>query len=73
MRPRETCGLKQNFPPGVDFRDFDDSFRAQSIIAVVHTLFEAVLLVVIVVMFSALARVHHSAARRAVSLSARSQ
>jgi multidrug efflux pump len=43
--------LKQNFPPGVDFRVIYDTtvFARESITAVVHTLFEAVLLVVIVV------------------------
>src|SRR6266545_5409977 len=43
--------LKENFPPGVDFRVIYDTtvFARESIEAVVHTLFEAVLLVVIVV------------------------
>jgi multidrug efflux pump len=43
--------LKQNFPPGVDYRVIYDTtiFARESIEAVIHTLFEAVLLVVIVV------------------------
>ena len=43
--------LKRNFPPGVDYRVIYDTtlFARESIRAVVHTLFEAVLLVVIVV------------------------
>ncbi len=43
--------LKKNFPPGVDYRVIYDTtvFARESITAVVHTLFEAVLLVVIVV------------------------
>jgi multidrug efflux pump len=43
--------LKHNFPPGVDFRVIYDTtvFARESITAVVHTLFEAVLLVVVVV------------------------
>src|SRR6185295_17764678 len=43
--------LKKNFPPGVDYRVIYDTtiFARESIAAVVHTLFEAVLLVVIVV------------------------
>jgi multidrug efflux pump len=43
--------LKKNFPPGVDFRVIYDTtlFARESIRAVVHTLFEAVLLVVLVV------------------------
>src|SRR5213594_827191 len=43
--------LKKNFPPGVDFRVIYDTtlFARESIVAVVHTLFEAVLLVVLVV------------------------
>src|SRR5262249_20814873 len=43
--------LKHNFPPGVDYRVIYDTtlFARESITAVVHTLFEAVLLVVIVV------------------------
>jgi multidrug efflux pump len=44
--------LKQNFPPGVDFRIVYDPtvFVRESIRAVAHTLFEAILLVVIVVL-----------------------
>jgi multidrug efflux pump len=43
--------LKQNFPPGIDYRVIYDTtiFARESIEAVIHTLFEAVLLVVIVV------------------------
>jgi len=43
--------LKKNFPPGVDYRVIYDTtvFARESIEAVIHTLFEAVLLVVIVV------------------------
>src|SRR6187549_1986987 len=43
--------LKQNFPPGVDYRIVYDPtvFVRESINAVAHTLFEAILLVVIVV------------------------
>ncbi len=43
--------LKKNFPPGVDYRVIYDTtvFARESIQAVVHTLFEAVLLVVLVV------------------------
>jgi multidrug efflux pump len=43
--------LKKNFPPGVDYRVIYDTtlFARESIRAVVHTLFEAVLLVVLVV------------------------
>ncbi len=43
--------LKQKFPPGVDYRVIYDTtlFARESIAAVVHTLFEAVLLVVLVV------------------------
>src|SRR2546426_6010693 len=43
--------LKQNFPPGVDYRVIYDTtlFARESIRAVVHTLFEAVVLVVLVV------------------------
>src|SRR6266487_3772491 len=43
--------LKNNFPPGVDYRVIYDTtlFARESIVAVVHTLFEAVLLVVLVV------------------------
>lgn len=43
--------LKSNFPPGVDYRVIYDTtvFARESITAVVHTLFEAVLLVVVVV------------------------
>jgi len=43
--------LKKNFPPGVDYRVIYDTtvFARESITAVVHTLFEAVLLVVVVV------------------------
>lgn len=43
--------LKKNFPPGVDFQVIYDTtiFARESITAVVHTLFEAVLLVVLVV------------------------
>ncbi len=43
--------LKQNFPEGVDYRVIYDTtvFARESIEAVVHTLFEAVLLVVLVV------------------------
>src|SRR2546426_2228095 len=43
--------LKKNFPPGVDYRVIYDTtlFPRESIRAVVHTLFEAVLLVVLVV------------------------
>src|SRR5881628_152381 len=43
--------LKKNFPPGVDYRVIYDTtlFARESIMAVVHTLFEAVLLVVLVV------------------------
>jgi len=43
--------LKRNFPPGVDYRIIYDTtvFARESISAVVHTLFEAVLLVVLVV------------------------
>jgi multidrug efflux pump len=43
--------LKKNFPPGVDYRVIYDTtvFARESITAVVHTLFEAVLLVVLVV------------------------
>src|SRR5213592_4355079 len=43
--------LKRNFPPGVDYRVIYDTtlFARESIVAVVHTLFEAVLLVVLVV------------------------
>ena len=43
--------LKKNFPPGVDYRMIYDTtvFARESISAVVHTLFEAVLLVVLVV------------------------
>jgi len=43
--------LKQNFPPGVDYRVIYDTtvFARESIAAVVHTLFEAILLVVLVV------------------------
>ncbi|TMJ36502.1 MAG: hypothetical protein E6G86_18555, partial [Alphaproteobacteria bacterium] len=43
--------LKKNFPPGVDYRVIYDTtlFARESIVAVVHTLFEAVLLVVLVV------------------------
>jgi multidrug efflux pump len=43
--------LKKNFPPGVDYTMVYDTtrFARESIRAVVHTLFEAVLLVVIVV------------------------
>ena len=43
--------LKQNFPPGVDYRIVYDPtvFVRESIRAVAHTLFEAILLVVIVV------------------------
>src|SRR5688572_28412697 len=42
--------LKQNFPPGVDYRVLYDTtvFARESIAAVVRTLFEAVLLVVLV-------------------------
>src|SRR5947207_3003976 len=44
--------LKRNFPPGVDYRVIYDTtlFARESIRAVVHTLFEAVLLVVLVVL-----------------------
>src|SRR6266568_119661 len=44
--------LKRNFPAGVDYRVIYDttSFARESIQAVVHTLFEAVLLVVLVVL-----------------------
>src|SRR5438128_1519193 len=44
--------LKKNFPPGVDYRVIYGTtlFARQSIVAVVHTLFEAVLLVVLVVL-----------------------
>jgi multidrug efflux pump len=43
--------LKQSFPPGVDYRVIYDTtiFARESITAVFHTLFEAVVLVVIVV------------------------
>jgi len=43
--------LKQNFPPGIDYRVIYDTtiFARESIEAVIHTLFEAVLLVVVVV------------------------
>jgi len=43
--------LRKNFPPGVDYRVIYDTtlFARESIRAVVHTLFEAILLVVIVV------------------------
>src|SRR5437870_3252098 len=43
--------LKKYFPPGVDYRVIYDTtlFARESIVAVVHTLFEAVLLVVLVV------------------------
>jgi len=43
--------LKKNFPPGVDYRVIYDTtlFARESIKAVIHTLFEAILLVVIVV------------------------
>src|ERR1041385_3384600 len=43
--------LKKNFPPGVDYRVIYDTtiFARESIAAVVHTLFEAILLVVLVV------------------------
>jgi len=43
--------LKKTFPPGVDYRVIYDTtiFARESITAVVHTLFEAVLLVVLVV------------------------
>src|ERR1051325_7154538 len=43
--------LKKSFPPGVDYRVIYDTtlFARESIRAVVHTLFEAVLLVVVVV------------------------
>ncbi|HVY69930.1 MAG TPA: efflux RND transporter permease subunit [Verrucomicrobiae bacterium] len=43
--------LKKNFPPGVDYRVIYDTtvFARESIEAVIHTLFEAVLLVVVVV------------------------
>src|SRR5712672_429144 len=43
--------LKKNFPPGVDYRVIYDTtlFARESIQAVVHTLFEALLLVVLVV------------------------
>src|SRR3989442_1622107 len=43
--------LKKTFPPGVDYRVIYDTtlFARESIVAVVHTLFEAVLLVVLVV------------------------
>jgi len=43
--------LKKSFPPGVDYRVIYDTtlFARESIQAVVHTLFEAVLLVVLVV------------------------
>jgi multidrug efflux pump len=43
--------LKKNFPPGIDYRVIYDTtlFARESIRAVVHTLFEAVLLVVLVV------------------------
>src|SRR5437660_10541446 len=43
--------LKKRFPPGVDYRVIYDTtlFARESIVAVVHTLFEAVLLVVLVV------------------------
>src|SRR5882724_4775506 len=43
--------LKKSFPPGVDYRVIYDTtlFARESIVAVVHTLFEAVLLVVLVV------------------------
>ena len=43
--------LKKNFPPGVDYRVIYDTtlFARESIQAVVHTLFEATLLVVLVV------------------------
>ncbi len=43
--------LKKNFPPGVDYRVIYDTtlFARESIVAVIHTLFEAVLLVVLVV------------------------
>jgi multidrug efflux pump len=43
--------LKRTFPPGVDYRVIYDTtiFARESIEAVIHTLFEAVLLVVIVV------------------------
>jgi len=43
--------LKKNFPPGVDYRVIYDTtlFARESIRAVMHTLFEAVLLVVLVV------------------------
>ncbi len=43
--------LKRNFPPGVDYRVVYDTtvFARESIAAVVHTLFEAILLVVLVV------------------------
>src|SRR6266581_735886 len=42
--------LKKTFPPGVDYRVIYDTtlFARESIVAVVHTLFEAVLLVVMV-------------------------
>src|SRR5258708_5681603 len=43
--------LKKSFPPGVDYRVIYDTtlFARESIVAVVHTLIEAVLLVVLVV------------------------
>src|SRR5688572_1973756 len=43
--------LKRNFPPGVDYRVIYDTtvFARESIVAVIRTLFEAVLLVVVVV------------------------
>jgi len=43
--------LKKNFPPGIDYRVIYDTtlFARESIRAVIHTLFEAVLLVVLVV------------------------
>src|SRR3989454_1212873 len=42
--------LKKSFPPGVDYRVIYDTtlFARESIVAVLHTLFEAVLLVVLV-------------------------
>jgi hypothetical protein len=61
--------LKQSFPQGVDYRIVYDptSFVRNSIRAVVETLFEAILLVVLVVMvfLQTVARVDHPARRGA--------
>ncbi len=61
--------LKQSFPPGVDYKIVYDPtvYVRESIKAVAHTLFEAILLVVLVVVDlpSDLARFDHSAGRRA--------